>query len=87
MKPGKKDRKKMILEFLSNGQAPCNGVAHAIWRDWVGPKGSGSHPLTRVTGKLLNQMEEDGLVYVVYEKNPMRRMWKITSVGSARLKE
>lgn len=51
-----------IREWPDHLICSTNMITHNIWPDWISPQGSGSHPLTRTTGRILRAMEREGMI-------------------------
>ena len=81
------ERKRAILTLLAERPCSCNEIAHTVWRDWKGPSGNGSHPLTRVTGKIMHALKRQSFVCEKWNDAPKygKVLWHITTAGKATL--
>lgn len=69
------ERRAMIVDALKKGPLSCNSIAHEVWDDWEGPPGKGSHPLIRVTGRMLKAMEKQKLVMSKWSEFDQKMIW------------
>ena len=64
-----------MFDAVQAGFARPNAIAHHVYREWDGPVGRGSHPLTRVVGKILRRLRRYGLVAQIFNRNSKQFEW------------